>query len=195
LKPVPALAINCAMGDQSDFAGRDRAALRKHLTSYWRMEAGNVLIMPIFGAIVLNQFDDAPNRATWLAIAACCLLLVIGAAAWKLALARLDGEDRLAEQLTAACARAQWPSLALVIVASAATVLDVTQRGWPPHTIAAVGFTLLGWLEYVNYYHVQLQNFDSTIDFKRLLSGRGLRRAHLGRAVRKWRAERGRARG
>lgn len=178
------------MGTTPDLAGRDRAALRKHLISYWRMEAANVLIIPIFGATVLHEFSDAPNLATWLAIGACALLLVIGAAAWKLALARLEGNDRLAERLTAACAWAQWPALALVIVATAATALDVAGLGWPPRTIAAVGFTILAWLEYVNYYHVQLQNFDSMIDFRRLTNGRGLRRAHLGRAVRQYRARR-----
>jgi hypothetical protein len=42
----------------------------------------------------------------------------------------------------------------------------------------------------VNYYHWQLQNFDSQIDAKRLVAGRGLRRAHMDRAVRAWRARR-----
>ena len=78
----------------------------------------------------------------------------------------------------------------LLAAATVATGLAVATQGWPPRTIAAVGLSLLAWLEYVNYYHWQLQNFDSAIDFKRLMAGRGLRRAHMGRAVKLWRAAR-----
>ncbi len=37
----------------------------------------------------------------------------------------------------------------------------------------------LATLEYVNYFHVQLQNFDHAADIKRLTNGGGLRRAHM----------------
>ena len=174
----------------SPHAGRDRSALRKHLSSYWKMEAANVLLMPAFCWYVLRELGDAPALATWLGMAACSTLLVIGTAAWRLAIAGIDGDDRLADHLTAACAWAEWPALLLTIVASVALVLLVAAEGWPPHAIAAAICTVLAWLEYVNYYHWQLQNFDSMIDFRRLLAGRGLRRAHLGRAVRQWRARR-----
>jgi hypothetical protein len=42
-------------------------------------------------------------------------------------------------------------------------------------------------LEYINYYVVQLQHFDHASDFKRLLSGRGFREAHLAKALRAYR--------
>jgi hypothetical protein len=170
----------------SEFAGRDRTELRRHLTKYWKMEAGNVLLMPAAGCTMLWSGDITPDAAAIAGMTACSLLLVIGAAAWRLALAGLEGN----EKLTAACARAQWPSLAVLVLASAMAAASVAEGGWRPNSFAAAGFTLLGWLEYVNYYHVQLQNFDSTIDLKRLQAGRGLRRAHLGRAVRAWRARR-----
>lgn len=149
----------------SEFAGRDRAELRRHLTKYWKMEAGNVLLIPAMGCAMLWSGDVTPDVAAIAAMTACSLLLVIGAAAWRMALAGLDGDTALA-------------------------TASVVEGGWRPNSFAAAGFTLMGWLEYVNYYHVQLQNFDSAIDLKRLQAGRGLRSAHLGRAVRAWRTRR-----
>lgn len=154
------------------------------------MEAGNVLLVPAMGCAMLWSGDVIPDAAAITGMAACSLLLVIGAAAWRMALAGLAGDTALAEKLTAACARAEWPSLAVLVLATAMAAASVVEGGWRPNSFAAAGFTLLGWLEYVNYYHVQLQNFDSSIDLKRLKAGRGLRRAHLGRAVRVWRPRR-----
>ena len=173
-----------------EFAGRDRAELRRHLTKYWKMEAGNVLVIPAMGYAMLWSGDTTPDVAAIAAMVACSLLLVVGAAAWRMALAGLDGDTALAEKLTTACARAQWPSLTVLALATAMAAASVAEGGWRPNSFAAGGFTLMGWLEYVNYYHVQLQNFDSAIDLKRLRAGRGLRPAHLGRAVRAWRAQR-----
>ena len=174
----------------SQFAGRDRTELRRHLTKYWKMEAGNVLLMPAMGCAMLWSGNVTPDSAAIAGMAACSLLLIIGAAAWRMALAGVEGDTALAEKLTAVCARAEWASLAVLLVATVMATASVVEGGWRPNSFAAAGFTLLGWLEYVNYYHVQLQNFDSIIDLKRLQAGRGLRRAHLGRAVRLWRAQR-----
>jgi hypothetical protein len=61
---------------------------------------------------------------------------------------------------------------------------------WSPDAIAAAVLATLAALEYVNYYHVQLQHFDNAADFKRLVSGKGFRRAHLARAIDAWKAKR-----
>lgn len=174
----------------SPFAGRDRAALRKHLSRDWKMEAGNVLLVPLIVWAMVRSGGDALDAAMVLGAAACSWLLIIGTAAWLLVLAGLDGKPAQAANLVAFCARAEIPSLLLLGAATVAATLAVISGGWPPRTIAAAGLTLLGWLEYVNYHHWQLQNFDSAIDAKRLAAGRGLRRAHMGRAVRAWRAAR-----
>lgn len=154
------------------------------------MEAGNVLALPAMGWAMLWSGGIAPDAAAIAGMATCSLVLVIGAAAWRLALAGLDGDAALAQRLTAACAYAEWPCVLVLVIATAMAAASVLDAGWRPNSFAAAGFTGLGWLEYVNYYHLQLQNFDSTIDLKRLQAGRGLRRAHLGRAVRAWRARR-----
>ncbi|MBU6165743.1 MAG: hypothetical protein KGQ52_06385 [Alphaproteobacteria bacterium] len=172
------------------FAGRDPAALRQHLASYWKMEAGNVLALPLFAGALVWYAGDWPDLAAVLGAAACSFLLIVGTAAWRLALARLDGQAALATRLVAFCARAEIPSLLLLAAATLASGHAIASAGWPPRSIAAAALTLLAWLEYVNYYHWQLQNFDSAIDLKRIMAGRGLRRAHMGRAVRAWRAQR-----
>jgi hypothetical protein len=168
------------------FAGRDPVALRRHLQRHWKMEAGNVLLVPFIVWLMVWSAGDAPDAAFWLGVAACSWLLVVGTAAWLLALARIKGTRARAERLVAFCARAEMPSLLLLLAATGTMAQAVSAGGWPPRTLAAAGLTLLGWLEYVNYYHWQLQNFDSAIDAKRLMAGRGLRRAHMGRAVRAW---------
>lgn len=151
----------------SEFAGRDRSELRRHLAKYWKMEAGNVLLIPAMGYAMLLSGDVTPDAAAIVGMAACSLLLLIGAAAWRMALAGLDGDTAMAEKLTAACARAEWPALAVLVLATAMASASVMEGGWRPNSFAAAGFTLMGWLEYVNYYHLQLQNFDSPIDAAR----------------------------
>jgi hypothetical protein len=44
---------------------------------------------------------------------------------------------------------------------------------WTPAVIAAGLLTLLAALEYMNYYHRQLQHFDNMADFKRLITAEG----------------------
>jgi hypothetical protein len=48
---------------------------------------------------------------------------------------------------------------------------------------------LLAVLEYINYYHVQLQHFDHAPDWQRLVSGRGFRRSHLAREIERWKRD------
>ena len=45
----------------------------------------------------------------------------------------------------------------------------------------ATACAVLAVLEYVNYYHRQLQHFDSREDFRRLLTGKGFRKSWLAR--------------
>jgi hypothetical protein len=47
---------------------------------------------------------------------------------------------------------------------------------------------LLALLEYVNYYRWQLQYFDHLPDFRALVKRRRLKRAHMARAIKRWRS-------
>ena len=54
--------------------------------------------------------------------------------------------------------------------------------------IAATVCGLLAALEYINYYHRQLQHFDNAADFKRLMSGRGFRRSQMAADLERFRS-------
>ena len=54
-------------------------------------------------------------------------------------------------------------------------------RGPSPPMFSALILSGLALLEYVNYYHRQLMNFDRLSDFQRLLRTGRLRRAHMSR--------------
>ena len=45
--------------------------------------------------------------------------------------------------------------------------------------LAATICSTLAVLEYINYYHRQLQHFDHAADFKRLLTGKGFRKSQM----------------
>ncbi|MDQ3080564.1 MAG: hypothetical protein M3R03_11290 [Pseudomonadota bacterium] len=67
--------------------------------------------------------------------------------------------------------------------AVAATLTALSLNGWTAGVIAAELLTLLAGLEYVNYYHRQLQHFDNLADLKRLFSGRGFKPSHMARSL------------
>jgi hypothetical protein len=62
--------------------------------------------------------------------------------------------------------------------------------GLSTQLVAPAVLLLLAVLEYVNYYHVQLQHFDHAPDWQRLVSGRGFRRSHLAREIDRWKRAR-----
>ncbi len=84
----------------------------------------------------------------------------------------------------------QGPALILTLSAVIAVVFGWTRQGvfntgWDQGvaTFAAV----LALLEYVNYYHRQLQHFDHGPDFKRLLAGKGLRPSQMAKDLKDYR--------
>ena len=167
-----------------------RNTLIARLDGYWKMEAANVLLVPLFAAVLVLTNDDAVGL--WLAAAmlACGGLLVIGAMAWRMELADLRGEKALAARLLRWLGPSRPLGIGLAVLGAVAAVAQpAIDGGFTPSAIAAMVLGLLAVLEYVNYYVVQLQHFDHAADFKRLMSGKGFRRAHLAKAVDAWRAE------
>jgi hypothetical protein len=169
-----------------------RAKLIKRLGPYWQMELGNAVLVPgaAFGLVLF--FGGAVGWPTALAALACAALLVVGAIAWRMEWAALKGEPRTAAYWTPILAQLQAPMLLLTLAACGAVIWRLASWGdlWSPDAVAAAVLTALALLEYVNYYHVQLQHFDNAADFKRLLAGKGFRRAHLARAIDAWKAKR-----
>jgi hypothetical protein len=164
---------------------RDR--LERRLSAYWKMEAANVVVVPAFAAWMVLQAGGAITWPLVLAMIADSALLVVGAIAWRMELAGLRGERDFAPALLPWLARAQVPTLLISVASVGGAVFEVWRGGWSPAAIATCVLAALAMLEYVNYYVVQLQHFDHAADFKRLMSGRGFREAHLAKALRAYR--------
>jgi hypothetical protein len=60
-------------------------------------------------------------------------------------------------------------------------------------SIGALGFSILALLEYINYYHFQLQNFDHGPTFRRFLKRRTFPRSHLAKDLQTFRTSSGKA--
>ena len=168
---------------------KTRADLLKRLDPYWKMEAGNVVLVPAI-MLVLSE-----GRLSWISLAplaATMLLLVIGALYWRGKVRQLRGEGEgkgkgRGEGFAVLLRRiAAWrlPALVLCVAACLSAVAGWVMPGWSAGLAdrnVATGCALLAVLEYVNYYHRQLQHFDNRADFLRLLAGKGFRQSWMAR--------------
>lgn len=155
-----------------------RDALIKRLSGYWKMEAGNALLMP---AIIVWLASAQISWLTAFTFVPMVALLAIGAIYWKAKLEQIaDGAD--ISPVVKSLARWQWPMLILSLAALGAMIalwsVPSLAKGRADQW-AATAAAVLAALEYVNYYHRQLQHFDHPADWKRLLSGKGFRRSQL----------------
>ncbi len=164
----------------------------RRLRGYWQMEAANVLFVPAFAIGLVLWAGGTVSIALVVAAIACSALLVIGALYWRAVLRQMEGAPGVMAFWIPRLAAVEALSLVLVAGAVAANVVEFVQAGggWTPARIGAVALTALAALEYVNYYRVQLQHFDNWADFKRLITGRGLRQAHMARDIQAWRRRR-----
>ena len=126
-----------------------------------------------------------------LAIANVALIigLVVGAFYWWGIAARLKrNRQPMARALRLADA-AQRPMLVATLATIALCVWQIATKGMTWTNIVAIVLTTLAALEYVNYYHVQLQHFDNRADFTKMLRGAGFKRAHMAKDLAAFRAE------
>ncbi len=166
-----------------------KARLKRRLTSYWKLEAANVVILPALAVTLVLRAGDEVSLPVVIGLSAASLLLIVGAAAWRMALAELDGNHTLVRRLLPWLAEVRWPTLVLSGVAVLAASAEIwADGGWSPSAIAASISAALAALEWVNYYRVQLQHFDHMADLRRLVSGHGFREAYLAKAIRRWEA-------
>lgn len=155
------------------------------------MEAGNVLLLPGLALYFGRPAAAGEILAMAMSIAASAGFLIIGAMYWRGVDRRLRMCDHAtSRQVLAVADRAERPLVLLTALATAATIYALAQVGLSGAVIAAAILTMLAWLEYVNYYHRQLQHFDNMADFRRLLSGDGARRSHMSRALAAYRVTR-----
>ena len=172
----------------TESARRDK--LLKRLKPYWMMEGANVVLLPLIAWFLITVVAEGQiTIAVITAMLATSFLLVVGTFAWKMVVDGLEGNPTSEEQWTPWLDLARWPTMLLTLLALIATVAEAFST-LPRVSASLVGASLLcllAILEFVNYYHVQLQHFDHADDFQRLLSGKGFRRSHLSKSIRAYR--------
>jgi Na+/proline symporter len=152
------------------------------------MEAGNIVLLPGIAFYFGQPETAAEFAALVLAALAAAAFLLVGALYWRGLHQRFSGAGRKALDTALMVGdRAEKPGLALVVLAFIIFGFALAQRGWSAAVIAAGLLSLLAALEYVNYYHRQLQHFDNLADFRRLIRGAGLKPSHMSRDLRRYR--------
>ena len=129
---------------------------------------------------------------TWLTFVPTAALLLVGGLYWRGKLHALEGDRAALYRSLLLADHAQKPLLILSLLAAALVGAELllglpgvtTTDHWAAGIIGALAV-----LEYVNYYHRQLQHFDNLADFKRLLTGRGLRPAKMAIDLAAWRGD------
>ena len=166
-----------------------RAKLLRRLKPYYKMEAANVVLVPAVAYVAVVAYGSGSvSLAMVAAMAATSFLLVVGTIAWKVVVDGLEGDPDTARRWVPRLATARRPAAALILLALCLTGVEAyrTLPDWTGSLIAAAALVVLATLEYVNYYHYQLQHFDHAADFVRLRTGRGFRRSHLSKAIAAW---------
>ena len=154
-------------------------ALRRRLIPYWKMEAWSAVLIPALVIWSAPPHTAAETAAAIFSLFAVSLQLVVGARYWFVVVKRMLGNQSPVVSLMRILDRVQLPLVFLVGISWIVTVHALVVVGWSGAVIAAFICSGLETLEYVNYFHLQLQNFDHAPDIKRLMNGGGLRRAHM----------------
>ena len=144
------------------------------------MEAANVVLMPALMAWLSNGKLGLPAV---LAILPMSAMLVAGTAYLRGKYRQLTAGAPL-DRTLAWLAAAQLPLLVATLVALVTMAwvwTDPAVSRGPAERWVVSAAAILAALEYVNYYHRQLQHFDNASDWQRLLSGRGFRTSQLRR--------------
>lgn len=155
----------------------------KRLRGYWQMEAANVVLLPVAACIVVTSLEGRVDPVLLISLIANAVLLTIGACYWRITLLRIEGDEAPFAKWLPRIGRAQPVAILLMFLTCAATLAELVLEAsvWTPQRYTAIAMTVLCVLEYINYYHLQLQYFDNAADIRALLRTRRLKRAHLAR--------------
>lgn len=159
-----------------------REALRKRLNGYWKMELGNVALLPVC-MLGLAWMQDYPlGLLTWISLVPMCGLLLLGGFYWRAKLLQIQGSVEPLRKVMPVASLLQIPfavsSFAVCMMCCAAWVVVGLSASLGDLITASIA-ALLALLEYVNYYHRQLQHFDHAADVKRLKEGKGFRPSQM----------------
>lgn len=155
-----------------------RPRLLRRLRNLRNVEWFNV---PFLIVILSLTWPDRTLDMIWQRLSAYLVvagLLLIGGWYWHLKVRQI-GEGRPIESELAVLARAKWiAATVLAVVSIALLVSSLRGLGSTADRWWATGFLVLAWLEYVNYFHLQLMH-DTRSDLARLKRTRRLRRSWL----------------
>jgi hypothetical protein len=170
---------------------RMRKKLKRRLNMYWQVEAFNAVIVVPAAIFVCYYWGSSIGPVGILCMLPTAALLVVGALYWRGKYRRLFGEKQPLEKSLQFAHQLQKPLLIACVIGSLLCI-----AGWLIHGISvslgdrwvATFGAVMAILEYINYYHRQLQHFDHLPDFIRLLTGKGFRPAQMAVDLRDWRA-------
>ncbi|HEY0164480.1 MAG TPA: hypothetical protein VGB39_03810 [Sphingomicrobium sp.] len=158
--------------------------LQRNFGAYAMMEGANVVLVPALALWFGWPRSGSEIWAMAISIFAVSGLLVVGTLFWHGIDLRLKGKGGSAAGRAVKFADAAQRPMAIATAASVVGAVAAFAINGPSNAaIAAALLSLLAVLEYVNYYHRQLQVFDNAADMRRLLSTRQLKRAHLAREL------------
>jgi hypothetical protein len=177
--------------ERSQFsAAHARPKLLRRLRNLRNLEWFNI---PFLLTILSLTWSDRAVESIWqrfIAYLAVASLLAMGGWYWHLKLHQIGSGRSIASELAfLEKVRLVAPIVLIgLTVALAASWLgglgSTADRWW------ATGFLVLGWAEYVNYFHVQLMH-DTKSDLTRLLTTRRLRKSWLANDLSAYRSQSG----
>ncbi len=158
--------------------------LRQRLNYLWTFEMANAcLVFPgVYYSISLNY------RLGWFSLGALgvvCAILIIGAVFWFLKKRTLDGSEFLLQPAVKRFFRASKIifGVALLVLLVLFVIRAFGQKSAPPADLGVGSIlTLMAYLEYINYYFVQL-SYDNRADIQYLLRYRRFKRAVMVREL------------
>jgi hypothetical protein len=163
------------------------ASAIRDFRSYGMLEGFNAVLLPAAAIYFGWPPDLAGGTVLALAILGLVIGLVVGTFYWLAVVSQIKRNTRPMHAAMKLASAAQWPMVFIVAAAGIGVGALISSRGWSLSIGVAAVVTLIAALEYVNYYHVQLQHFDNANDWRRLRSGKGFRRSHMARALAGWR--------
>ena len=149
-----------------------------------------MVLLPAFMVWMAHYLEYQLGWLTWVSLVPMCGLLLIGGLYWRAKLLHVQGQQRSLDKLL------PWlHSLQLPFAISSILVFALCLTSWAADSLAlSLGDRIsasiaaaLAVLEYVNYYHRQLQHFDHVADWKRLLGGKGFRASQMATDLRRFR--------
>ncbi|MEO1028094.1 MAG: hypothetical protein AAFX02_03440 [Pseudomonadota bacterium] len=167
-----------------------REAIEKRLDSYWKLELGNVILVPVTMVYVAHALGSPIGWLSGMCIVPMAGLLAIGGLYWRGKLKAIQFDKSELDRALLFAHVLQGPLIILTSLALLAMTIGWILPGYSVglgDRIVATIAAVLALLEYINYYHRQVQHFDHPSDWQRLIAGDGFRPSQMSVDLRQWR--------